>query len=270
MIWFNGKLLDEALSSYPSMPSGACIYEVIRISEGHPVFFREHTDRLNQTLQSTQTPKRYEAGIIRAGLAELISQTGILSGNIRIQVSRNTGDMAMGFIPHHYPTPEQYRLGIRLELFRQERKDPNLKIWNPDVRMAADAWIKKTGAYEVLLVHPEGYVTEGSRSNFFAWRNQALITPPLSQVLPGITRQVIFRICQENDIPLSEQTIHIQELSSFTGMFISGTSPGILPVRQIGKIHYPVDLPPVRKLLDYYEKEVKQNSTQAVQSNKPR
>ncbi|MDX1703420.1 MAG: aminotransferase class IV, partial [Altererythrobacter ishigakiensis] len=49
---------------------------------------------------------------------------------------------------------------------------------------------KAEGAEEALLVHPEGFVTEGSFTNIFVERDGVLLTPPSSLgLLPGVLRR---------------------------------------------------------------------------------
>ncbi|NIQ01944.1 MAG: branched chain amino acid aminotransferase, partial [Nitrospinaceae bacterium] len=61
-----------------------------------------------------------------------------------------------------------------------------------------------------------------------------LITPPLSSsCLDGITRDAVFGICQELDIPLKEETLTRDELYLADEIFLTGTAAEITPIREI-------------------------------------
>ena len=90
----------------------------------------------------------------------------------------------------------------------------------------------------MLLVNSNGYITEGSRSNFFAVFGDLLVTPPAQQVLEGITRKMVIRLAKENSIKFEERPIHSSEIEKMDGAFITGTSTKVLPIAKIGDYEY--------------------------------
>jgi len=238
MFWNNGFIEEGSLDYYPQTIPGGWIYEVIRVMEGSPVFIREHLDRLWKAAKITDLPMLFTQAELIQGIFRLISSENIKSGNLRIQISIKEGYSLIGIIPHKYPKAEQYRNGVVVDLAGMERQKPNIKSWNREVRQNADRIIREKNIYEVILISPEGFLLEGSRSNIFGLKKGSIITPPRKQVLPGITRQIIMDICHENLIPVREESIHRSDLHSFQSFFLTGTSPGILPIRRIGNIHF--------------------------------
>ena len=105
----------------------------------------------------------------------------------------------------------------------------------------------------MFLVNRDGIITEGSRSNVFFVKNGEVYTSPTDTVLPGVTRTVIIRILEDAGIPLHYSAIKQEELSGFDAAFISGTSPKVLPVANIGDIAYDVDNPVLRSLMARYD-----------------
>ncbi len=92
---------------------------------------------------------------------------------------------------------------------------------------------KEKGASEAVFIR-NGFITEGSHTNFFAVKNNMLFTPPLSNfILSGITRDVIIEICRENFIEVKEINIEEKELRNFDEIFITGTTTEVKPVIQI-------------------------------------
>jgi branched-subunit amino acid aminotransferase/4-amino-4-deoxychorismate lyase len=125
-----------------------------------------------------------------------------------------------------------YNQGVKLITFKGERLIPTSKT--KDLLLCYLAYRKavEKGAIDALLIDKEGNIREGTRSSFFAVKNNTLIAPPKSKALEGITRKIITDIApkimkvREEDIPLGR----IKEYDEF---FISGTTMNIMPVAQI-------------------------------------
>ena len=145
-----------------------------------------------------------------------------------------------------------YQNGITDGILPAERKNPNVKLENPTLRNAANRAIEKNKNFEMLLINEQGYITEGSRSNFFAVFGNTLVTPPALQVLEGITRTMIINLAKQNHITIEERTIHINEIQNMDGAFITGTSPKVLPIATIDH-HTFVSIPVItKKIMEYY------------------
>ena len=100
-------------------------------------------------------------------------------------------------------------------------------------RRKSDELLDRKGIYEVLLQNEEGFLTEGSRSNFFYIKDDQLYTSPVKTVLPGIARKNIIKSCSLHGISVIEKSLHINEIDQVDSMFLSGTSPKVLPIRNI-------------------------------------
>jgi branched-chain amino acid aminotransferase len=154
--------------------------------------------------------------------------------------------------PTHYPSEKLYKAGVRTGLFKGERKNPNIKMMDRDLRDATDKAIRSGDLYEVLLVNSDGRITEGSRSNVFFIRNGEVYTAPADKVLLGVTRTMILRIMEKAGIPLHYYSVKMDELKSFDAAFISGTSPKVLPIASIGEVSFDVNDPALRKIMEKY------------------
>jgi branched-chain amino acid aminotransferase len=93
------------------------------------------------------------------------------------------------------------------------------------------------GYIEGIALDANGYVSEGSGENIFVVQDGMVITPPLAaSVLPGITRRTVLRLCQDLEIPVSEQMIPREMLYIADEVFFSGTAAEITPLRSIDRI----------------------------------
>lgn len=234
MIWNNGKILEGSLDKYPASTNQGWIYEVLRVIEGIPVFLPEHLNRLQEASKATSTPANFSEEDLSRAIFEVVKANNISIGNLRLQTGIEDGITLIGSIPHKYPSPSDYMNGVALSLVDMQRENPMVKTWNKEVRLTADQIIREKNVYEVILTTPDGFLLEGSRSNIFGLRKGILYTPKQEYVLPGITRNIVIELAKENYIPIQEMPIHKEELFDFQSFFITGTSPGILPVNRIG------------------------------------
>jgi branched-chain amino acid aminotransferase len=86
-----------------------------------------------------------------------------------------------------------------------------------------------------------------------------LITPPVEEILPGITRKYVLQICQEEQIEVREEPILLKELDRMDSCFISGTSPKVLPVWQLDGFQFNTDHRLLQLIMERFEAMTKEN-----------
>src|ERR1700690_2000547 len=89
---------------------------------------------------------------------------------------------------------------------------------------------KGRGFDEGLMLDGNGFVAEGPGANFFFEKEGVLYTPPLGNILPGITRKTVLEICKELDMPLEEKHFRPEELFEADSAFFSGTAAEIIGI----------------------------------------
>ena len=92
---------------------------------------------------------------------------------------------------------------------------------------------KERGFDEALMLDMNGFVAEGPGANFFYEKDGVLFTPPLGNILPGITRQTVLDICRELDIPVEENFFSPEVLFEADSAFYCGTAAEITPIESI-------------------------------------
>lgn len=234
--------------------TGIEIYEVIRVMEGVPLFLEDHLKRFFHSawLLHLQIPLTEQE--IRERLEKLITSNIVREGNIRFSYCfRPYGRFQAYFIPHFYPGPSMVGSGVACELLNARRSDPNVKAVQAGLRILTDQMISETGSYEVLLVDDRGRITEGSRSNVFFVRGEKLITAPDEDILPGITRKKVLELARELFIPVVFEALPEEDLLKVDAVFLTGTSPKVLPVKKIGEIPLKVVNPVVLRIIEGYD-----------------
>jgi branched-chain amino acid aminotransferase len=227
------------------------VYEVIRVDEGVPLFLEEHLERFFNSARLAGTVIRYTGDEIADLLIQLIHRNEVVEGNILLLCKKN---LKAFFIQHKYPEDQWYTSGVSCGLLKAERKNPNAKVFLTSVRQMADDLMQKEGLYEVLLVDHHENITEGSRSNVFFVSGEKLLTPPGYEVLLGITRQRTIQLAKHAGIPVAEEDVALKDLQGLQAAFITGTSPKILPVSQIGTCRFNPMNSVVQELRKAYDK----------------
>lgn len=215
------------------------VYEVIRVIDGVPLFLEKHIERFKYSADLLGYSLKANSDYLIRSIHYLVKLNNCKNGNIKVVI--NSIDNAMQynyffFIKSSYPSLNQIMEGVPTILFSAERSNPNTKSLNLYFREKINEELLRTSSYEALLVDKNGYITEGSKSNVFLVRDKTLYTPPTYNVLPGITRGSIIEICQRLNVEVIEQNIHSNTLKDFDGLFITGTSPKVLPISSVDNI----------------------------------
>jgi len=106
--------------------------------------------------------------------------------------------------------------------------------------------------YEVLLVDRDGKITEGSRTNVVFVKGDEFYTAPASMVLEGITRKKVLDCLIYLGFSFVEEAVSVDKISDFDAVFLTGTSPKILPVMSIGDRVFDVNNKAIIRLIDSY------------------
>lgn len=226
------------------------IYEVLRVTDGIPVFLEEHLERFYRSAELAGKTIRFSPLKIRSFLQKLITVNQADYGNILISCKIN---LKAFFITHLYPDADQYQNGVECGLLNAERLNPNAKVFQTLVRVQANEMMAQKGFYEVLLVDHDEMITEGSRSNIFFVNKDQIVTPSADKVLLGITRQKTIACAKALNIQIEETNITLGQLDQFEAVFLTGTSPKILPVSKIADYRFNVKNELMRKLMLKYD-----------------
>jgi branched-chain amino acid aminotransferase len=251
---FNSSIQLVAELYYDYSNNAKVLYEVVRVKNSTPIFLEHHLNRLYNSVKLLRLMAP-ESSFVTSKIKELLQKNPVVENNIRISLVYDMStlpNLLVYFIPSSYPTVQQRIDGVTIKSLNSHRDNPNIKIENSELREIADKLIKTSGCYEVLMINDNGFITEGSRSNIFFVKGDSLYTPPLEIVLGGITRSVLIEKSKEQGIPLKEELIPFDALSTFDGAILTGTSPGILPITSIDNQKFSVNLPLIISLIDQY------------------
>ncbi len=255
LVYLNGKFLSESEAKVPVSDRGFLLgdglFETMRVYNGHVFKLNEHLRRLQRGcgLLNITIPEGVPGLKIR--IYQLIQMNGLKDdGYIRVTVTRGAGGRGLDIRGCDTPTllitsgeyrpyPEDlYRRGVEIVFSERENlrtnKDCDLKSTNFLNNILARLQSGKKDAFEVVMLNPHGYLSEGTITNIFFITSGTLCTPaPECGILRGITRETVLDICKKRDIPVREGLFRRHDLGKAEEVFITNSLLGVMPVSSI-------------------------------------
>lgn len=244
------------------LSKGKVVYEVIRIIGGKPLFFKKHMDRLKNSAKLTNVTIKFADEEIKQIIDKLININKTYDGNVKLIFNFKTNlnklnAFAAYFVEHSYPSKKNYKFGVSTIFYHGERDNPNAKVLNTSFRKLVNKQIRGKNVFEAILLDRNGDITEGSKSNIFMVKGDKVITAPLEAVLPGTTRQTIIELCNKLGIQIVEKKVNYTQIKDLDALFISGTSPKVLPISKVDAIEFKsAQNKIVLKIMEAYDEEV--------------
>ncbi len=231
------------------------IYEVLRVIDGKPLFWEDHYQRFLDSLTLLEWNGHISDSSFKDQLQKLITVNNRQVGNIRIDlfIGGEKDILQLAFIPHKYPSENDYIQGIPVGVLHGERENPHVKAVQSTLRDRANEMIAQQKLYEVLLVDQLGMIAEGSRSNVFFIKGEKIHTPLSSKVLLGITRMKVLECIEKLGFIFREVNVSEASLNEYDAVFLTGTSPKVLPVSTINSYKFDVENSALRKLMKEYD-----------------
>ncbi len=136
------------------------------------------------------------------------------------------------------------QLNIMVSSFQR----PNPKSCHVDAKVSghytnsilATTEAKQKGFDEALMLDMNGFVAEGPGANFFFEKNGILFTPPLGNILPGITRATIIELAGNLNIEVTERFFKPSELITADGAFFTGTAAEVAGINSVDGVKFKV------------------------------
>ena len=94
----------------------------------------------------------------------------------------------------------------------------------------------ENGYDEAIMLDHSGYVAEGTGENLFVIRRNRVKTPPVVNILAGITRRTAIDILERQNIYIEEMPFGRDALYVADEVFMTGTAAEITPVREVDRL----------------------------------
>ncbi len=224
---------------------GDGIYEVIRVYEGDLFTATEHTDRFYASAEKIRITVPYTKDVFHKMLYDLVELNQIDNGQVYVQITRGAAPRNHQFPENAEPVVVGYtksverpvtflKEGVKAVLIEDMRwLRCDIKSLNLLGNVMAKQQAYEEGYFEAIL-HRGDTVTEGSSSNMYGIKDGVLHTHPATNlILNGITRRVIFELCDELGIDVVETAFTKQQALEMDEFFLSSTTSEVMPVTEI-------------------------------------
>lgn len=262
-MWMDGSFIDWKDATIHVMSHvvhyGTSVFEGMRCyktPKGPSIFrLKDHIRRLFDSAKIYRTPIPFSQQQIIDACKETIRINNFESAYVRPIVFRGYGSLGVdpSKCPVHvvigalnwgkYLGDEGVNQGVDVCVSSWNRMAPNTM---PTMAKAGANYMNSQliklqamadGYAEGIGLDVDGFVSEGSGENIFVVRDGVLYTPtPGSCILPGLTRNCIFKIAEEFDLPTVETRINREMLYIADEIFFTGSAAEVTPIRSVDRI----------------------------------
>jgi len=229
---------------------GDAVFDTTSAWNGRIFKLSAHLARFDLSLRAARIPCPLPLEELRGVIVETTRRCGLRAAYIQTIVTRGepplgVRDLAQcrpGLIVFAVPyvfilNAEQIRAGGRgmiasTRALPVQSLDPKIKSLSRLHFDLATLQGKAAGMDVALMLDLDGHVTEGPGFNVFVVKGGELFSPP-DGILMGITRQTVFELAAENQIPAREAQLTTYDLYAADEVFLTSTAGGIMPLVEI-------------------------------------
>ena len=249
----NGNLVPAEQAVIPALDRGFLfgdgVYEVIAVIDGLLLEFERHAARLARSLAEVGIRNPLPRDTLLARCRELVLRNGLREGSVYVQVTRGTDSKRdFAFPADVEPTVMMYvsekslrvnplaESGVRVASvpdMRWQRRD--IKSVSLIAQVLAKQAAQASGAFEALMVDPDGVVTEGASSSALLVDAQGrIVVRPLSrEILPGCTRAAVLALAAKRGVAVEERKFTLDECRRATELVLTSALHFVLPVIEL-------------------------------------
>ncbi|MCB0393840.1 MAG: aminotransferase class IV [Bdellovibrionales bacterium] len=289
-VWINGEFVPETqakISIYDSaLMFGDMVFEMTRSFNKKQFKLREHLERLLASAKYVEIPIKLNVDQLEEICLKTIEKNeplfaandehrlmiNITRGPLALYAEVFGGKMEPTVVVADFPLKwtvatmgQYYDKGINV-MIPSQRTIP-AQLLEPKVKnrsrlhylMANIEVSKMIGENNwALLLDPDGFIAEGTGSNFFLVKDGVLYTPEPRNILRGISRDYTMQIAREMGITVVEKNLEPYDVMIADEAFMTATPFCILPVTRFKNenIGSGVMGPMTQKLLNRWSEDV--------------
>lgn len=254
IININGELLhrDKAgISPFDSaVQGGDAVWEGLRVYHGKIFRLRAHLDRLRNSALALDFAQIPSHETITEEIKRTLEANQIRdNAHIRLTLTRgekitsgmdprlNTSGPTLIVLAEH-KGPVYEKSGLKLITSSVRRPSPDVldpKIHHCNLIQSILAKIEATysGADDAIMLDQRGFVAETNATHLFIVKEDKLITSRLIACPEGITRDVVIKLCSQNQINHEIRDYSLSEVYRADEMFCTGTMGELAPVTEV-------------------------------------
>ncbi len=239
---------NATVSVFDSVVQGGdAVWEGLRVYAGRIAALDGHLERLQnsaKTLAFADVPSSDE---VRSAIFATLEANG-MRDNVHIRLTLTRGEkVTSGMNPRlnqsgctlivlaEWKPPVYSDEGIRVITASTRRNttqclDSKIHHNNLLNNILASIEANVAGVDCAIMLDVNGFISETNDTNLFLVKGGHVLTPHADSCLPGLTRQMILRICADQNIRATERNLSLTELYTADEVFTSGTMGELTPV----------------------------------------
>ena len=258
IIYFNGQFVKAAnahMDLYSqSLHYGYAVFEGIRSYpiDGSTRMFKgkEHYDRLRRSAELMKIPFDYSTEQLIELTYETLSRNNFTDAYIR-PIVLCSPNMSLSKGKQSFLAIETWEwtngyMSNKMRIMTSSYCRPNANAFHVEAKVSghyvnsilACQEAKDNGFDEALVLDANGYVAESSGANIFFEKAGVLYTPPLGNILPGITRATVIELCGELGIAVEEKLFKPEQMRGADAGFFCGTAAEVVALESLDNIPF--------------------------------
>ena len=229
---------------------GDAVFEALRTFAGEPDALDAHLARLFRSCEIVGIAPGFEPALLAREVREAVAVVPSRERYIRIMITR--GDTPDGLAPRGAQRPRRvvlvrplleppeslYRQGVRVAsaLAPPSALSAGAKPAAYLANLLALAAAGRAGADDALLLGAAGELLEGATSSVFVVSAGQLLTPPLALgILPGITRERVWRAAERLGLTVRERLLTIHDAYRADELFLTSSVRQVVGVVEVDR-----------------------------------
>ncbi len=261
-IWMDGELVPYADAQVHvlshTLHYGLGVFEGIRAYEqpdGRAGIFRlgPHMRRFMDSAKMTRITVPYTQAELEAACRQTLDANDFKSAYLRPLAFMGAGLMGLGATKNPIRTviaswewgaylgDEGLTQGVDVAVSSFTRHHVNSSLQRAKVvghyvnSILARYEANENGFHEAIMLDSNGFVAEGTGENIFVIRDGEVMTPPVTNILGGVTRDTVLQILAREGVPVKEQFFGRDALYCADEIFMVGTAAEVTPIRSVDR-----------------------------------
>jgi len=243
-LYFNGEIspLDTTLfkSNDLGLLRGYGMFDYFRTYNGIPFRWDDYWQRFENSAKLLKLPLPLNQEETAEILADLHALSGEAEVAFRFVLTGGYAPDSVNVVKPNFlirtealpqDNPAGLLKGIKVLPYQYVRDLPEIKTTNYVHMVLMADEMKKQGASD-LLFHKDGEISELTRSNFFIFKGDTLITSD-TNILRGITRKVVLELAKAH-FKIEVRPLLYSELETADEAFTTSSTKWVMPIVQIG------------------------------------
>ena len=253
LISVNGTITDAEDARIPVLDHGFLfgdsVYETLRTHRRKPFLFTRHFIRMERSARSIELALPWSREKTFQEVCRVVDAAGMKSeSRIRITVTRGEGEVGPDPASCKSPNvivivtplaelpPSTYENGVEVMIssFHRTIHLADAKTGNLIRTVLAQREARMAGAFEAILLTPEGIISDGITSNVYLVKDRRIMTPSREACsLEGITRGAVIELAGRMGLEVIEGLLRPDEMEKSDEMFLTSTTREIVPIVRV-------------------------------------